>query len=92
MIKQRKESIAMYEKGERADLAEQEKEEIKIIQRFLPPQMTEDEFNQAISEAIFAVNAERIRDMGKVVNHMKEQYNGRLDLSFASQKIKEKFS
>ena len=92
MIKQRRESVEMYEKGGRAELAEQEAGEIKVIQTFLPTQMDEAEVNAAVQEAIGDLSATSLKDMGKVMGALKEKFAGRMDFSKASAQIKAKLS
>ncbi len=84
MIKQRRESIALYEKGNRPDLVKQESEEIAVIERFLPRQLTEDEVKAAVSAAIASTGAASIKDMGKVVGALKKDYAGQMDFAQAS--------
>ena len=88
MIKQRNESAKMYEDGGRPELAEAEKAEIVLIQRFLPEQLSHDDIENAITEAIAQTNAASIKDMGKVMAHLKEQHAGQMDFSAASQMVK----
>ena len=88
MIKQRNESVALYEKGNRTDLAEKEKAEIAVIERFLPRQMDEAAVDAAIREAIAATGAASIKDMGKVVGQLKAKYAGQIDFSKASAAVK----
>ena len=88
MIKQRNESVALYEKGNRADLAEKEKAEIAVIARLLPQQMDEAAVEAAIREAIAATGAASIKDMGKVVGQLKAKYAGQIDFSKASAAVK----
>lgn len=88
MIKQRKESVVLYEKGNRADLADKEKAEIAVIERFLPQQMDEAAVDAAIREAIAATGATSIKDMGKVVGQLKAKYAGQIDFSKASAAVK----
>ena len=88
MIKQRNESVALYEKGNRADLADKEKAEIAVIERFLPQQMNEAAVDAAIREAIAATGATSIKDMGKVVGQLKAKYAGQIDFSKASAAVK----
>ena len=76
MIKQRNESIALYEKGGRADLAEKEKAEIAVIERFLPQQMDEAAVEAAVREAIAAAGATSVKDMGGVMAALKSKYAG----------------
>lgn len=89
MVKQRRESIAMYEQGGRLELAEQEAEEIKIIEQFLPRQMTEDEMREAVNEAITEIGAGGLKDMGRTMALLRERYAGRMDFSKASAIVKE---
>jgi uncharacterized protein len=88
MVKQRRESIELYEKGNRPELAAKEKGEIAIIERFLPKRMSPAEMEQAIKAAIAAVGAASIKDMGKVMAVLKEKYAGQLDPAEASQAVK----
>jgi len=88
MVKQRRESIALYEKGNRADLAKQEGEEIVVIERFLPKQMSEEETKAAIKAIIAQVGASSIKDMGKVMGELKKAYTGKLDFSQAGALVK----
>ncbi len=89
MIKQRKESIDMYQKGGRADLAAAEQAEIDVIQAFLPKQMDEAETRAAIQAVIAETGAASIKDMGKVMGALKAKYAGQLDMGKASALIKE---
>ena len=84
MIKQREESIAMYERGGRQDLVEKERREIAVIRRFLPEQMTEAELEAAVAEARAAVGAASIKDMGKLMAELRTRYAGRMDFAKAS--------
>jgi uncharacterized protein YqeY len=88
MIKQRRESIALYEKGNRADLVKQESEEIAIIERFLPAQMDEGAVKEAIEKTITATGAASVKDMGKVMAEMKKTYTGQMDFGLASVLVK----
>ena len=88
MIKQRNESAKMYEDGGRPELADAEKAEIVLIQQFLPEQLGKDDIEKAITEAIAQTNAASIKDMGKVMAHLKEQHAGQMDFSAASQMVK----
>ncbi|MDE1152708.1 MAG: GatB/YqeY domain-containing protein [Micavibrio sp.] len=92
MIKQRQESIKMYEIGKRPELAEREAAEIKIIEGFLPKQMSEEEVKTLIDSIIKATNATGIKDMGKVMAEMKGKYAGQLDFSKASGWVKERLA
>ncbi len=88
MIKQRRESIALYEQGKRADLAQQEREEIAVIESFLPHQMSEDEITSAARAAIAETGAAGIRDMGKVMATLREKHAGVMDFSRAGPIVK----
>ncbi len=88
MIKQRYDSVAMYEKGGRDDLVANEKAEIAIIQQFLPEPMSEAECDEALKKAIAATKAVSVKDMGKVMAHLKGEYAGRMDFSAISQLVK----
>ncbi len=92
MIKQRRESIEMYEKGGRRELAEKEGREIDIIQTFLPEQLDDEAAAAAIAEVIAESGAESLKDMGKVMGLLKGRYAGRMDFSRAGASIKEKLS
>jgi len=90
MVKQRRDSIEMYEKGGRLELAEQEREEIAIIERFLPQQLGAAEVAAAVDRVIADVGAEGIKDMGKVMGALRENYAGQMDFGKASALVKEK--
>jgi uncharacterized protein YqeY len=92
MVKSRKESLEIYEKAGRTDLATQESEEIAVIHSFLPQQLTDAEVEQAISSAIAETGAASIKDMGRVVAALKGKYAGRMDFGKASALVKEKLS
>lgn len=89
MVKQREESISIYEKAGREDLAEQEREEVAIIKDFMPQPLSDEEVTAAIADAIAETGAEGLRDMGKVVAVLKAKYPGRIDFSKASKIVKE---
>jgi len=90
MLKQRKESVEMYSKANRTDLVEKENSEIKILEEFLPQQLSEDEVTKVCDEAIASTGAESLKDMGKVMNKLKEEYLGKMDFSLAGKLLKEK--
>ncbi len=83
MIEQRREEIARCEACAWVDRAEQEAEEIGIIERFLPPRMSEAEIGAAVEGAIADVGATRLKDTGKVIAALKERYNGQMDFACA---------
>ena len=89
MIKQRKESIEFYEKGNRLELADKEKEEINHIKNFLPKQLSENEVKTIIKSTISELGAKDVRDMGKVMSFLREKYSGQMDLSIAGKLLKE---
>ena len=89
MIKQRRESIVLYEKGGRLDLARQEAEEITVIEQFLPRQLGEDEMAEAVKTVIQEVEAKSLKDMGRTMAALKERYAGRMDFAKASARVKE---
>lgn len=88
MIKQRNESIKIYNEGNRPDLAEKEQAEIDVITRFLPKQMDAAEIDEAIKAAISETGAASIRDMSKVMGDLKAKYAGKMDFGAASAAIK----
>jgi uncharacterized protein len=88
MVKQRQDSIAIYDKAGRDDLATQEREEIAIIAEFLPTALSPDEIRQAIAEAIDEAGATGPKDMGKVIATLKGKYAGRIDFGQASGTVK----
>jgi hypothetical protein len=92
MIKQRQESVEMYQKGNRADLVKQEQEEIAIIQGYLPKQMSDAEMGAAIDAAIKETGAAGMKDMGKVIGALRGKYAGQMDFGKASALVKGKLS
>ena len=88
MVKQRRESIALYEKGNRPDLARQEGEEITVIESFLPRQMDDAGIEAAAKTAIAETGATGIKDMGKVMGVLREQHTGVLDMAKAGAVVK----
>ena len=92
MIKQRQESIELYEKGGRAELAQKEREEIAIIGAYLPHQMSEEDAQAAIAGVIKDTGAAGMKDMGKVMAALKARYAGKMDFAKASTLVKAKLS
>lgn len=90
MIKQRRESIDMYEKGGRLELAEREAAEITVIEQFLPEQMGADEMTEAIKAVIDELGAETMKDMGRTMAALKERHAGSMDFAKAGAMVKEK--
>jgi uncharacterized protein YqeY len=89
MIKQRRESIETYRKGGRDDLADQEVEEIAVIEGYLPRQMNEEEMRGAVTGAVTELNAKGLKDMGRVMAALKERFTGTMDFGKASAILKE---
>ncbi len=92
MVRQRRESIGLYEKGDRQDLADKEAEEIEVIQRFLPKQLDPDQLRGAVQEVIEELGAATIKDMGRVMAALKERYAGRMEFGKASALVKERLA
>ena len=92
MVKQRRESIQMYEDGGRTELAEQEKGELAVIEEFLPQQMSEAETKAAIEQIKADTGAEGMKDMGKVMGELKARHGTQLDMGRASGWVKESLS
>lgn len=90
MVKQRRESIAQYEKAARQDLADQEKFEIGVLQAYLPQQMGEAEIAQAIGAAVAESGASGVKDMGKVMALLKPRLAGRADMGKVSALVRSK--
>ncbi len=92
MIKQRNESIKMYADAGRQELADKEQAEIEVIQEFLPTQLSQEETEKAVDEAIAETGAESIKDMGKVMGILKSKYTGQLDMGKAGPAVKAKLA
>ena len=90
MIKQRQESLSAYEEAGRLDLADQERSEIVIIQEFMPRQLEDDEIIAAVDAALAEVEAQTLKDMGKVMGLLKQKYTGQMDFGKAGARVKEK--
>jgi len=91
-IKSRKESIEFYKKGRRPELAEKEKKEIEILQKYLPVQLSEEEIRAIVKTAMQKTNAQSIQDMGKVMGVIMTQTRGKTDGSRVSQIVKEELT
>ena len=89
MVRQRRDSIEMYEKAERQDLVDKEAAEIEVIERFLPKQLNEAEIRGVVGEVIGELEASSIKDMGRVMGALKERFAGRMDFGRASALVKE---
>lgn len=90
--KKRRESIVEFEKGKRNDLVEKEKKELEILQKYLPEQMSEEEIERIVKEAIGKVGAKEIKDMGKVMAELMPKTKGKADGSLVSKIVKESLS
>ena len=88
MVKQRKQSIIQYEEGGRIELAERERQEIKIIEEFLPNQLSEKEIREEVSKIIESKDKLSIKDMGKIMGELKTNFSGRMDFGKASEIVK----
>ena len=91
-VKKRKESIADFEKGGRQDIVEQLNKEIEILSVYLPEQLSEEEIKNMVIEAITAVSAQGMRDMGKVMGALREKTQGKADGKLVSDIVKEQLS
>ena len=92
MIKQRKLAAKTYEEAKRADLAEKELEEAKLLSHYLPSQLSDDQLKEKVEEIIKRVDAQSLRDMSKVMKVIKEDLNGKCDMQLASNLVKSKLS
>ncbi|WP_029011168.1 GatB/YqeY domain-containing protein [Azospirillum halopraeferens] len=92
MIKQRQESITLYEQGGRCELAEQEREEIAVIESFLPKQLSEAEMTAAVSAVIDEIGATCVKDMGRTMAELRSRYAGRMDFARASGMVKQRLA
>jgi uncharacterized protein len=92
MIKQRRESIDMYQKGGRQELADVEAAEVAVIEEFLPKQMSDDEIGAAIDSLVTETGASSVKDMGRVMALLKERHAGQLDMSKASAAVRAKLA
>jgi uncharacterized protein len=89
MIKQRRESIALYRQGNRPELAEQEEQEIAVIESFLPKQMSNDEIAAAAKEAIAETGAAGVKDMGNVMGVLRDRHSGVIDMARAGAVVRQ---
>lgn len=92
MIKQRKDSIKMYEDAGRTELAQQESDEIKVIETFLPKQLDDEQVQKEIAAIIAETGADNIKDMGKVMGQLKSRFAGQIDMGKAGGMVKEKLA
>lgn len=92
MVKQRQESIELYKKGNRPDLVAKEQAEIAIIERYLPKQLSDAEMETIVGQVVGRTGATSIRDMGRVIAALREEYSGQMDFARASQLVKARLS
>ena len=92
MIKQRRESITQFESGGRSDLVAKETAELTVLQGYLPAQLSDQEVDALIDEAIRSSGATSVKDMGKVMGVVKAQAQGRTDMGALSQRVKKKLT
>jgi len=92
MVKQRRDSVEQFEKGNREDLAAIERDEIAVIKNYLPEQLSADDVAALVDEVIAATGAESIRDMGKVMGQIKAKAAGRADMGAVSTTVKERLN
>ncbi len=92
MVRQRREAITLYEKGNRQDLVEKEQREIEVIQRFLPKQLSDSELETAVLQVVAELEAGSVKDIGRVMGVLKQRYAGRMDFGKASTIVKAKLS
>ena len=92
MIKQRHESIRLYEQGNRPDLAQQEAQEIVVIERFLPPQLSDEAVTKAVEAVVAELEAKTLKDMGRVIAALKERYAGQIDFAKAGAVVKQRLT
>jgi len=88
MVKQRRESIEMFDKGGRPELADAERAEMAVIESFMPQQMSEDEAKAAIAALVSELGAASVKDMGRVMAALKERFAGQMDMGKASGLVK----
>lgn len=89
MVKQRKESAALYDEKGRSELADQERQEIAVIREFLPAQLTEDRIREVCASVVEETGAQGLRDVGKCIRALKDRYSGQMDFSKASGVVKD---
>ena len=92
MVKQRRDSVEQFQKGNREDLAQIELSEIEVLEEYLPEQLSDAELDSMIDEVISSTGAENIRDMGKVMGAIKSQAAGRADMGAVGAKVKAKLN
>ena len=92
MLKQRRDSIEAFNKADRKDLVEKEEFELKVLQGYMPEQLTEQEVDKIISNAIESTGANSMKDMGSIMNILKPELSGKTNMADVSQKIKLKLT
>ena len=92
MVKQRRESIEMYVKGDRQELADKEAEEITVIERFLPNQLSDGDVEKAVAAAVADLGAQSLKDMGRVMGTLRERHAGQMDFGKAGSIAKKALS
>ncbi|TMV82599.1 GatB/YqeY domain-containing protein [Thioclava sp. BHET1] len=90
MVKQRRESIRAYEEAGRVELAEKERAEVKVIEEYLPRQLSEEEITKAVDAAVEATGASSIRDMGRVMAELKARHTGQMDFGAVGPMVKDR--
>jgi len=90
MVRQRRDAIALYEKGGRLDLAEREENEIAVIKRFLPRQFDDSEIREVVTRTIESTGAAGLKDMGRVMAALRQSYQGQMDFGRASEVVKKR--
>ena len=88
-VKQRRDSIAQFKSGGREDLVATEEEQLNVILKYLPEQLSKEEIQKLIQEGIAAVSAESMKDMGKLMGHLKPIFDGKADMTIVSKLVKE---
>ena len=91
-VKQRRDSIAQFKSGGREDLVATEEEQLNVILKYLPEQLSEEEIQKLVQEGIASVSAESMKDMGKLMGHLKPIFDGKADMSIVSKLVKELLS
>ena len=91
-VKQRRDSIAQFKSGRREDLVATEEEQLNVILKYLPEQLSEEEIQKLVQEGIDVVSAESMKDMGKLMGHLKPIFEGKADMSIVSKLVKELLS
>ena len=88
-VKQRRDSIEQFKNGNRDDLVALEEEQLNVILKYLPKQLSEQEIQELIQEGIVSVSAKNMQDMGKLMGHLKPKFEGKADMSIVSKLVKE---